>query len=651
MKRNKNKTEATGPTVERAIAAYVRVSSLRQAMDGDSLEAQQKMIADYVRHHLQKDPTGIIYYVERARSGKNQNRPELQRLRRDIEAGRVGTVMAFKLDRITRSPGDFDDLWKFFSKHNVEMITLRERFDTSTPIGRAMLDIALVFARMEREQTAERTIAVMQDRIERGLCSGGIRWGYKHDDAQNGRLIRDADWAPIIQEHFFNTFERMGAAGAVQRHLQKIGIFVPKRVSADGKVRGGKPFTKQQVIRVLSNEVYLGTLTWGEVRKEGCHEALVTQEQFNRVQKALARNRHTSTHKDPQGQYPFLLKGILRCKCGHMMTSYSSTGRSGQIHYYYACTNRTHRGLGTCNGPYLSAPAIDEAVVTRVLELAGDQQAQDRIISMAIGLADDDGRRTLAEIDNVQRRIGEVQTEINNLVRALKTMGEGAVTSVQDALKECEAEKEGLKETLGKLNVERESLGKITEDAENFLQAWRRVRDMFHQANPATQRSMILHFVESLDWIPADPKGKSGTYRLTFFPEVMPDRGDQGNQPHDDGGNNGGEGAGKPSPETKYAPLLRAVRESVRKAPRVGLEPTTFRLTAGCSTIELSRNISLFAKGLLTSPQSVQYSNDFSRTVKVMQSVMAPAAPAAGGAYLSLAAVGRGDIPPRCQLR
>src|SRR5687767_7450051 len=91
---------------DRIIAGYVRVSSFRQATDGDSLEAQQNMIVEYVRHQLKKDPDRIVFYVERGKSGKNQNRPELQRLRRDIEADQIGTVIAFKLDRITRSPGD-----------------------------------------------------------------------------------------------------------------------------------------------------------------------------------------------------------------------------------------------------------------------------------------------------------------------------------------------------------------------------------------------------------------------------------------------------------------------------------------------------------------------------------------------------------------
>lgn len=234
--------------------------------------------------------------------------------------------------------------------------------------------------------------------------------------------------------------------------------------------------------------------------------------------------------------YPFLLKGILRCKCGHMMTSYFSTGRAGTLHFYYSCTNRTHGGRLACDAPYVPAKALDDAVVQRVLDLAGDEQAQDRIIRMAIGMADHDARRIQAESEQVRRRMAENQTEVNNLIRVLKTLGEGAIASVQDGLKEAEAERQQLREKLDALAREEESLGQLTRDAERFLRAWTRVKDLSGEVSPGTKREMIQHLVEALDWMPADSKGKTGTYRLTFFPEVLSER-DHNNGP--DGGGDG----------------------------------------------------------------------------------------------------------------
>jgi hypothetical protein len=87
---------------------------------------------------------------------------------------------------------------------------------------------------------------------------------YRHDSEQDGKLVPCSEWAPVIKEHFFDACERLQSAGAVQRHLLQLGILVPKRQSKDGRTRGGKSFSKQQVIRVLSSEVYLGTLRWGD---------------------------------------------------------------------------------------------------------------------------------------------------------------------------------------------------------------------------------------------------------------------------------------------------------------------------------------------------------------------------------------------------
>ncbi len=262
----------------------------------------------------------------------------------------------------------------------------------------------------------------------------------------------------------------------------------------------------------------------------------------------------------------------------------------------YLCTSRNHHGRDGCDTPYVPAQAIDDAVVERLMAVAGDEQAQDQIVRMAIGMADEDVRRIRAEMDRVKLRLAEVQKEIGNLVRALKSMGERAVESVQEGLKECEAEKKQLNEKLRALGIDEQALASVTGDAERFLESWRRVRDLFGKSSPAVRREIVQAFIEELVWIPADRKGKSGTYRLKFFPEIFGDRPDAGIEA--DNGHFGGGGAPQNPPNTnENAPVLRPVRDLVRKARQVGLEPTTSRLTAGCSTIELLPKIGRGEKG------------------------------------------------------
>ncbi len=163
------------------VAGYIRVSTVRQKVEGDSLEAQKNAIARYLEYRSQVPCEFVTFYVEEGKSAKNQNRPGLQKLRADIEKGLIDTVVCVKLDRITRSVLDFADLWQFFVKHGVEFISLTENVDSSTAMGEAMMLIIMVFAQLERKVTGERTKGTMLDRASRGLHNGGCTYGYVPD--------------------------------------------------------------------------------------------------------------------------------------------------------------------------------------------------------------------------------------------------------------------------------------------------------------------------------------------------------------------------------------------------------------------------------------------------------------------------------------
>ena len=90
-------------------------------------------------------------YKDKGYSGKNTERPQFQQLMRDIESGLVRKVVVYKLDRISRSILDFANMMELFQQYNVEFVSSTEKFDTSTPMGRAMLNICIVFAQLERE--------------------------------------------------------------------------------------------------------------------------------------------------------------------------------------------------------------------------------------------------------------------------------------------------------------------------------------------------------------------------------------------------------------------------------------------------------------------------------------------------------------------
>lgn len=242
------------------IAGYVRVSSQRQATEGDSLAAQEHEIEQEVEFRKRRenwDVELLEFYVDAGKSAKDQKRPQLQRLKRDIAAGKIDLVICFKLDRITRSLKDFVDLWALFAEHDVDVISLREKFDTSMPTGEAMVQLIMVFAQLERKMTAERTFSIMRDRADRGLWNGGHILGYHSRKDDPGRLEMDEEGAAIVRR-IFDLFEELGSAGAVTRRLNDLGIRYPIYRTRSDKQRGGNRFTKQKIIGILRNAVYIG---------------------------------------------------------------------------------------------------------------------------------------------------------------------------------------------------------------------------------------------------------------------------------------------------------------------------------------------------------------------------------------------------------
>ena len=298
--------------LERSITAiYIRVSTQRQAVEGDSLEAQENAALSYLEYKG-IDQSTVRLYVDGGKSAKDQNRPELQRLRAEISNGEVKRVIVFKLDRLTRSLLDFVDLWELFSTNDVQFISIREDFDTSNPMGEAMIKLIMIFAELERRLTAERTLATMLDRARRGLWNGVSPLGYIIDPENPGKLLVVPDEATLIQLYIFDAYERLGSIGAVQRQLRKDGITVPSRISKYGKARGGKHFQKQQIRRILSNRVYIGTLEWGGEVCEDAFEAIIPVKQFQRVQDQLEKTELSRTNLKASDGRCYLLGGLLK---------------------------------------------------------------------------------------------------------------------------------------------------------------------------------------------------------------------------------------------------------------------------------------------------------------------------------------------------
>ena len=446
-----------------------------------------------------------------------------------------------------------------------------------------MLKIIIVFAELERKTTAERTLSTMQDRTARGLWNGGVVYGYLSDPDDPGKLIVDPEWSKIIQRHFFDAFEELGSAGAVQRHLRKIGVRIPQTQSKFGGERGGKPFARQQITRVLKNRIYLGELHWGQVECRDSHQPIIDQRQFDRVQRRLDQTNRTKTNSRQAHGRCYILRGLVQCGCGAMMTPKSANGKGGKYHYY-TCTQQNHFGVKTdCSAPAIPAESLEEAILDRVVSIGVDVGDRQRIVEAALSEIDDESRKLESRIEIARHRLTRIQTEIRNLVQVLKHAGAEGITSIGDELKELEGERSRLQTEIKTMTEQESPVGQLQRTGQKFIENWGDIGGILREAEPEEQRSILHHFIQSLVLTFANPEEKRADYSLRLFPEVRAT-----DFLSENGFGNGSENEKGTVPETDNGPRLLTPEAKVRrvgeKAPRVGLEPTTYGLTVRRST-------------------------------------------------------------------
>ncbi len=141
----------------------------------DSISVESQI--EYCRYETHGRP--YLEYTDRGFSGKDTNRPGFEKMMQDIGQGKIKRVIVYKLDRISRSILDFANMMEIFQKYQVEFISTTEKFDTSTPIGRAMLNICIVFAQLERETIQKRVADAYYARSKKGFYMGGrVPYGY-----------------------------------------------------------------------------------------------------------------------------------------------------------------------------------------------------------------------------------------------------------------------------------------------------------------------------------------------------------------------------------------------------------------------------------------------------------------------------------------
>jgi site-specific DNA recombinase len=271
-------------------------------------------------------------------SGGNTERPALRRLMADIERGEVDAVVVYKVDRLSRSLLDFAGLMWTFERHNVSFVSVTQRFNTASSMGRLVLNVLLSFAQFEREMIAERTSDKMCAARRKGKWLGGPPiLGYDLDREKH-RLVINPEEVEMVREIFDLYVQRQSTIKVVEE-LNRRGWTTKSWVKSDGTRHEGTRWDKARLIRHLANITYPGKILHeGEVF-HGEHEAIIDPGIFVQAQ-ALITNNGNGSSPAVRNQHGTLPKGPLRCGgCGVAM-AHAYTNKKGRLYRYYACNTR-----------------------------------------------------------------------------------------------------------------------------------------------------------------------------------------------------------------------------------------------------------------------------------------------------------------------
>lgn len=354
---------------------YVRVSTTHQ-IDRDSLPYQRQELINYCKYALNIESYEI--FEDAGYSAKNIDRPKYLEMMQRIRQGEFSHLLVWKLDRISRNLKDFTEMWEELRELGVTFISKMEQFDTSTAMGEAMLKIILVFAELERKLTAERVMGIMLSRAEKGLWNGApVPIGYDWDEETVVINEEEARTVRLI----YNLYEETGSSADVLHHLELHNISTK---------RGGK-WTTKTIGDILRSPTYKGTLRYnyresGRGKKKAPDEwilvdnavpAIVTSQQWERVQKQLDSNYRGARSKRERARHIHVFSGVLHCPdCNkNYMAALDRPRNDNYRPSTYRCLNYVHskKAWRKCTG-YISDVTLGPFVFDYLSNLTASEE-------------------------------------------------------------------------------------------------------------------------------------------------------------------------------------------------------------------------------------------------------------------------------------
>ncbi len=466
---------------------------------GESIGNQVEMCRQYIAAHFSvEEAEAALVYEDEGFSGGNLERPQFKKMMQDSHKKKFAAIVVYRLDRISRNIGDFAKLIEDLGDRKIDFVSIREQFDTSSPMGRAMMYIASVFSQLERETIAERIRDNMHELSKTGRWLGGTTpTGYASEGAANVTVdgkVKKAFHLKAIPEEIQLVkliYEKFLETGS----LTKVDQFLLEKQYT---TKRGKQFTRFAIKGILTNPVYMiadqaaydylvenqvdlfselsdfdgthGIMAYNRTLQRpgkaqqmkpmeewivsvGKHPGVIPGEDWVRVQSILEVNRSKS-YRHPRSNVA-LLSGLLVCgKCGDYMRPKltSRTTADGELIYTYMCSTKERSQRKCCDVKNANGNTLDAKIISEIKKLGEDKEFFAQFLSQTKKAISGNRDGYDSELASVKAQLAEKENSIKNLVASL-AQGSDTVAGphIMEQIEELHSTVEALKQRLAEL--------------------------------------------------------------------------------------------------------------------------------------------------------------------------------------------------------
>lgn len=531
------------------IAIYSRKS--KWTGKGESVENQITMCREYIEMFVEDgDKAEILVYEDEGFSGKNTKRPQFQKMMRDMRERHFDYLVCYKLDRLGRNLADLANLMEDLERRGTSFISIKEKFDTTTPIGKAMLYFSGVLAQMEREQIAERVKdnMIMLARSGRWL-GGNTPFGYSSVKIEKevSALKKKSMYCLTQNPEEIGTARYIFSSFLENRSLTKV---LKKLLVNDIRTRQGKEFAISGVRDILVNPVYCmadkeayqyfyelgcqvcidedeldgksGLMGYAKttstryknqnqpceswIISKGRHEGIVTGEQFVRVQALLEGNKSKGDPFRNTTNSVALLSGLLYCTCGHMMRpkNYpaSRLTEKGERTFSYRCPYKDMTHREKCDVKNVHGNTLDTKVCEEIIGLTNPDAGIIPMLEALLEKIRDTDTAVMSEKDLIQREYDKKKEDIQKLIASIKNLETDsvAVQYINDEIKRLDGECLKLQKRMNKMQGDEKENVDFTDYVRDWLEKLNHFPQMFDELPVMQRRDFLKEIIEKIVW-------------------------------------------------------------------------------------------------------------------------------------------------------